>query len=355
MLVIAEQRAPSEFQNLQETDDAESLLIDIYIGERLKRVKNYSPRQTRLWLVWLAKQMKREQQTEFLVEKLQPRWLRSKKLMSLYSLHKLYISLITWVIVGLFICWMFIMFFTAVIYGLMFGFGLTIIMFVVLFFNHQRENIYIYMYIDDIELSDKIKINWPWINLLDFKNPQTRSNLSYILFSAMISAGIFVVLNGPRYGLYGLLCGGIGALMWLMMWELLFNLRVRRYEIDKISINQGLWGSFRSGLIGWLTGGLVGLFCSLPSGLYLAAGNLFYIITVLVFGLAFGMRFGHEDCIKHFVLRRLLYKNGFAPWNYARFLVSCSDCLLLQQVGGRFRFIHKTVQEHFAAMEFERP
>ena len=64
---------------------------------------------------------------------------------------------------------------------------------------------------------------------------------------------------------------------------------------------------------------------------------------------------GLESCIKHFVLRRLLYANGFAPWNYANFLISCSECLLLQQVGGRFRFIHETVQKHFAAMEFKKP
>ncbi len=110
MIVVADQAAPRELQNLQETGDAESLLLDIYIGEmlgkrelkreelkekkrerlskeerkrlnqRIEKVGPYSSKQMRLWLVWLAKQIELEAQTEFLVEKIQPIWLRSEKL-----------------------------------------------------------------------------------------------------------------------------------------------------------------------------------------------------------------------------------------------------------------------------------
>jgi len=36
------------------------------------------------------------------------------------------------------------------------------------------------------------------------------------------------------------------------------------------------------------------------------------------------------------------------PWNYARFLNFCTEKLLLQRVGGRYRFVHKLVQDYFA-------
>ncbi|MEP0999102.1 hypothetical protein NC974_13580 [Leptolyngbya sp. SLC-A1] len=59
-------------------------------------------------------------------------------------------------------------------------------------------------------------------------------------------------------------------------------------------------------------------------------------------------------CIQHLALRVALHNTGHIPWNYARFLNYCTERLLLQRVGGRYRFIHRLVQEHFAAMSLER-
>ena len=59
--------------------------------------------------------------------------------------------------------------------------------------------------------------------------------------------------------------------------------------------------------------------------------------------------------MKHLSLRiTLTFKMKVAPWYYARFLNHCTDRLLLQRVGGRYRFIHPLVQEHFAAMPLEK-
>ncbi|RUS93602.1 hypothetical protein DSM106972_095920 [Dulcicalothrix desertica PCC 7102] len=51
---------------------------------------------------------------------------------------------------------------------------------------------------------------------------------------------------------------------------------------------------------------------------------------------------------------RLQYFSGYIPWNYARFLDYCTERLFLQRVGGRYRFIHKLLQDHFAQMEFKQ-
>jgi hypothetical protein len=58
--------------------------------------------------------------------------------------------------------------------------------------------------------------------------------------------------------------------------------------------------------------------------------------------------------IRHFILRFILWLDSSILWNYARFLDYCTERLLLQRIGGRYRFIHKLLQDHFAAMPLER-
>lgn len=53
--------------------------------------------------------------------------------------------------------------------------------------------------------------------------------------------------------------------------------------------------------------------------------------------------------IQHFVLRLFLWREAMAPLNYARFLDCCTSGLLLQRVGGRYRFMHDLLRDHLAA------
>lgn len=69
-----------------------------------------------------------------------------------------------------------------------------------------------------------------------------------------------------------------------------------------------------------------------------------YFMPVTDFG------FGGLACIQHFALRVTLWKGGFVRWNYARLLNYYADRLLLQKVGGRYQFMHKLLQDHFAHM-----
>jgi hypothetical protein len=61
-----------------------------------------------------------------------------------------------------------------------------------------------------------------------------------------------------------------------------------------------------------------------------------------------GLAKGGDACIQHFVLRLILYCNGYIPWNYARFLDYATDRLFLQRVGGGYRFMHDLLRLHFA-------
>ena len=56
-------------------------------------------------------------------------------------------------------------------------------------------------------------------------------------------------------------------------------------------------------------------------------------------------------CIQHYTLRATLWCQGSIPWGYARFLDHATDRMLLQRIGGRYRFIHVLLRDHFAAMK----
>jgi hypothetical protein len=68
---------------------------------------------------------------------------------------------------------------------------------------------------------------------------------------------------------------------------------------------------------------------------------------------------GGFACIQHFALRVVLHfsfslpndpETRCIPWNYAKFLDYASERKLIQRVGGRYRFIHRLLLTHFAAM-----
>ena len=109
MAVLAYQgEARSEWQSLKSSEARLEHLLDAYIRRMLeqsvtsqsaknKRQKNYSPRQTRLWLTWLAQQMEYKSQTEFLIERMQPSWLPTQKLQIAYKRKiKLNLKLLMW-------------------------------------------------------------------------------------------------------------------------------------------------------------------------------------------------------------------------------------------------------------------
>ena len=74
----------------------------------------------------------------------------------------------------------------------------------------------------------------------------------------------------------------------------------------------------------------------------------------LIFGLIGGLINGGLSCINHFSLRRVLYRKGYMPWNYASFLNYVTDLRLMKKVGGGYVFYHRMLMEHFANMELDK-
>ncbi|MCS6791318.1 MAG: hypothetical protein N3E45_08035 [Oscillatoriaceae bacterium SKW80] len=69
-----------------------------------------------------------------------------------------------------------------------------------------------------------------------------------------------------------------------------------------------------------------------------------YILSLSTFtagivGLYVGLSKGSKACIQHFILRLILYLQGYNPWNLARFLDLAAEYNFLQKVGGGYIFI----------------
>jgi hypothetical protein len=73
------------------------------------------------------------------------------------------------------------------------------------------------------------------------------------------------------------------------------------------------------------------------------------LLSGLVISLFCGILYGGGlACVQHLCLRFVLWQSGVAPWNLARFLNYCVERKLLQRVGGRYRFLHRELLDHFA-------
>jgi len=85
--------------------------------------------------------------------------------------------------------------------------------------------------------------------------------------------------------------------------------------------------------------------------------NTFSSISYIALGISIYIGFfwgGGYDLFKYFMLRLILFKFKYMPWNITRFLDYCTERLILQRVGNRYRFIHRLVQEHFANLEIQK-
>jgi hypothetical protein len=130
------------------------------------------------------------------------------------------------------------------------------------------------------------------------------------------------------------------------------------------SIRVGLVGGLIVGLIGWIFGSFYkpffGLVGELVRGLFGSIGLLtirqfdglaFGLVGSMLGGLIFGQLNGGDECIKHIVLRLLLWSSNWAPLNYPHFLDYAAERLLLRKVGGGYIFIHRLLLDYFASLD----
>lgn len=279
------------------------------------RYKCYSEQRARFWLTWLAQRMTEKSQTEFLIENLQPYYLPNRLTKWMYAIcYKLTFGL------GL-----------GAIAGLTFSqaqkpiFGIVAILVSCLFSLFIR---------DSIETLEPLR--WSWENAIKQINLVLASTLVFGLITLIGEIALWKVVVGSII---------IGFIVFLMA-------GLSRYAIiTKLSFpNQGIWQTFKNTMFFYLIGVIgVGTILAVTGDSSL---NFDLIELSLLAGLPFGLPFGGNACVKHLILRFILYTNGFIPWNYADFLNYATHLQFLKRVGGGYMFIHEELKKNFAQLTF---
>ena len=351
-------------------------LFDAYIEKLLEDAsqkrgwfsKTPKPDKTKHWLTYLAKRLKENFQKEFILEKMQPSWLQTRKQKKLYR-----------VVAGI----------TAGLAGS------------VAFVPFGIPPLSPILTVFFILLMPQFFLIAPWATLVNgltagFKNEiKPVENLRFSAREMLGSLKIKHIITWVSFLLTGyfisLVLGSflpiIGGLVVAYLFSRFQNSVINQFhgsdiDPDKRSLpNQGIRRSaFNAwilslvfGAIGGMLGGIIffekcrdlnkDVFSIFFIGGFekalISVSNLLGIcpttfLAIVLFS-AFGMMGGgllpSTACNQHFALRLILWWNGYTPWNYARFLNYATERGFLKRVGGRYKFIHDLLQEHFAQME----
>lgn len=176
-----------------------------------------------------------------------------------------------------------------------------------------------------------------------------------LFFRGFFAIGMFAgILYGFISGLrFGLLSGFIFGLTGGIV------LGIKTDSKDPVKPNQGIKNLFQNMLI--ITVLTIVFSAALKFLLEYPLAKMFYppnviltpefVYLVLIwFGFHGG---GGEALIQHAAIRIVLAWHGCAPYRYDKLLDYCTERLLLQRIGGRYRFMHKLLQEHFAKMPLD--
>jgi DNA polymerase III delta prime subunit len=321
MVLAYEGVAVEDLPKTEVVEERRKQLFDTYIERmfhrptRPKVEQRYSEAQSLRWLAWLAQRLVQQSQTVFFIEGMQPTWLqgKGKRIFWLGSF------LMGGLILGL-------------SYGLSYGLisGLRFGLIYGLFFVPSRAGI------KTTEI-----MAWSW--------KEAKNSLIRGLILGLILGLISWLSYGLSYGLFGLLILGLMFGLMLGLFGGLFGgIKSSAIAIKTIP-NQGIYRTARNaGIMGLIIGLISGLSFGLFGGLF--GGLISGLMSGLMSGLVFG---GGKACIQHFVLRFILYRDGYIPWNYARFLDYAAERIFLQKVGGGYIFIHRLLLEHFAQMKLQ--
>jgi hypothetical protein len=280
-----------------------------------------SLQQTHQWLARLARQLKQEETQEFLLEKMQPSWLETRKQKAYYQFS---IGLITGIIVALIYVGT-----TGLIGASIGGLSYGIIL-------GLTPAIYP---ITRLKFSLEFAKNGLLISIIE--------GLCWGLLYGIIDA----VICGLIWGIKWLFLGMADSLVWGLIEGLIWGLFVPEFSHPTLS-NQGMRESALNAAIFTVIGGIA--WVVLYMGVLIAAEEPLEPLDLLIDGIGngvfFGIYVGGFACIQHFVLRLILRQSNAIPWNYAKFLNYATELGFLQREGGRYRFIDDSVQEYFAQM-----
>lgn len=311
-------------------------VFQAYVEQMLLRrvaIDRYLSEQTVHWLSWLAVQMVAHGQTVFYLEELQFDWLPERLRLPIRMTSGLAVGLANGLSYGLLVGIL-----AGMVAGPVAGWVLgpaTGLIAAWRIGSKSTSN-------TEIDRVEVLRWSWPGIG---------PSFLSF-LPRGLVIVSLISLLDGLAHGLssglfFGLSLGLAAAPVWWLISGVKFD------EIEtRVAPNEGIHRSARSACLVVMFTWLV---CVI-SVCVLRHNRPFQVIWLLCFlagGLCLGLPLGGDACLKHYVLRVWLIRNGSTPWNYVKFLDYAADRILLRKVGGGYMFIHRMLLEWFAARYVE--
>lgn len=304
-------------------------------------------RQTLRTLRWLAQQLQKTNTVELLIERIQPTWLETKQKRCYRSLAGLIAGLLVGisagVLIGLFI---------GIAWGGLWGISIGLAIYRGRFGPTDGLGIGL-----DNDIKPVESFN---VSISHFIRQEFLGKLKEAWIVAPFLGVSFVLYYGWLGGMLAFLIIG---LVLVLVPGLKQDLQLR------LRPNQGIISSWKSML--WTTALTCPLCIVLIFGItelpiivaqdisqgesgWVVLNTLWaafprFLVSGVFGGLLFGFLVGGGlACFQHVCLRFVLWQSGIAPWNLARFLNYCVERKLLQRVGGRYRFLHRELLDHFA-------
>ncbi|MEQ9620350.1 MAG: NACHT domain-containing protein [Coleofasciculus chthonoplastes F1-TOW-03] len=325
-------RAKKQFNTLQELKEYHAKcrqeLFDTYLEHRLDKPSpqsRYTKQETKHWLSWLANKLRDEKQTEFFIEKMQPSWLKNNIQKWIYRIgvglgsgliNFLFVFIMSCIVFGVYDGW---------ISGLVHGLILS------LFFGLLAGIIgFVWSFNRKIKMVKSLEFPW-------------RKILSWASYYFLTTMGLtFLEIFSVKDAVFG----SIFAVIIIVF----FSLGSSSEKTASRYPNQGFIETAKHSVIFYLSATPI-FMAFLYLSQRLISEKAVEIEVVVILGLIFALLVGYFcaglACIQHIVLRLILWWSGAIPRNYQHFFSYGRELGFIQQVGGRYRFIHDLLREHF--------
>jgi len=331
--------------NLALSENPLETLFDNYVKAMYQRryTEDYSLEQITQWLSWLGKKMSLYGYTIFYLDQIQPQWLEMNSNERRFYRYG-----------------------AGTIGGLLCAFLFSIFGWMIFIFTASANNIWIGITIGggvgflcggliamhNLKTVQPLEhLIWSWEHAISWGKQGLRSTLKFCLLGSIIGGLIAGTIINPQVTItsslmLGIAIGGLGGLIG----GLVFGLSNKQSQIRKTPYH-----SFRLSLKNFLvTGTMLGLLWSVLLSILFAMffgakyGLLLGVGSGTIIGLLFGLLFGGNALIRHFILRFLQYRKNYGPLKYITFLNFAANSNYLQQIGGGYIFIHRSLMEYFA-------
>ena len=185
-------------------------------------------------------------------------------------------------------------------------------------------------------------------------------------FSSGIKLGVVGgVIGGLRLGFNGLISGLVSGILLRLLICVLFDVfkdvkketNAPQIQLEDSQVINRLIGNIKFAIVLIIS---IIFPLNIVSIIYLSTMGLlsaeFFSVLVFAEFISILYVFQKTNCsaiAQHVALHLVLRHSGYAPPRYNLLLDYCAERLLLQRIGGRYRFMHKLLQDYFAAMDLE--